>query len=391
MEVTDAVAWPFAIGGSISERLEWLTDLLEPPYGPPQTRKLRQAPRTVFNFDGLESKASRRWMETLLAANRVGLWHVPLAIDTTELGAAAAISDEVLQVETAGRRFRAGGNALLLGSNAREHEVVEIDTVDADSITLVQPLTRAWRTGAMLVPTIGARLTEAPNLGRFTGDDAPYSIAFRADEPLDWPGDLGATLYRDFPVIELPADWTSDPGFRPERLVDTLDNSIGRVRQYDLAGVLRPEIRFALTLAGRSNISAFRSLLHGLCGRWQPAWVPSLGQDVAIKAVNTSTTLDVEWMGIHEWALQGNRRDIRIERRGAAPIYRRINAAVEVNASTERLQLDAALPGGFALADVVAVSFMALSLQDSDTNLLRLWDRDVVNSEVSFKGITHAF
>lgn len=391
METTDAVAWPFAIGGSISERMEWLTDVLDPPYGPPQTRKLRQGPRTVLNFDGLESKASRRWMETLLVANRVGLWHVPLSIDATELQTSVLLDDDVLEVDTAGRRFTVGGNAMLLGATSRQHRVVQISAVAADSITLVDPLPEGWAAGSMLVPTIGSRLVEAPTLGRFTGDDAPYTIAFRADEPLDWPGDFGGITYRDFPVLELQPDWSSDPAFAPERNIEPLDNGIGRVRLYDRAGMVRPALRFALTVVGREGISAYRSLLHALCGRWQPVWVPSLGQDVALKAVNSSTTLDVEWMGFHEWEIQNNRCDIRIERRGADPIYRRLTAAVEINATTERLQIDSALPGGFDADDVTMISFMALCLQDSDTNLLRLWDRDVVVSELNFQGITHDF
>lgn len=391
MTPTDAIAWPFAIGGAITERLEWLTDVLAPPYGPPQTRKLRQHPRTVLNFDGLESASSRRWMETLLAANRVGLWHVPLAIDTTEIASAAAAAATVLEVDTAHRRFVAGGNALLLGADARTHRIVEIDTVEADSITLVDPLEEAWRAGSLLVPTIGGHLANAPTLGRFTGDDAPYSIAFRAREPLAWPADFGGVTYRDFPVFERLVDWTSDPTYLPERNIEELDNSVGPVRLYDLGGHPLPLIRFDMTLDTRPAIASYRSLLYALSGRWQPIWVPSLGQDAKLKAVNTSTTLDVDWMGIHEWELQANRRDIRIERRGAAPIYRRLTAAVEVNATTERLQIDSALPGGFNAADVTMISFMALCQQDSDTNLLRLWNRDVVTAELTFRGITNAF
>lgn len=391
METTDAIAWPFAIGGAISERLEWLTDVLAPPYGPPQNRKLRQHPRTALNFDGLEKAATRRWMETLLAANRAGLWHVPLAIDTTETTDAAAIGATAIDVSTTGRRFLAGGNAMLLGRDARVHEVVQIDEVTGSGITLVDPTTRAWPGGSMIVPTIGGNLVNAPPLGRFTGDAAPYTISFRAAEPMPWPADFGAAVYRGFPVLDPRLDWANDPTFTPERDIEPLDNGIGRVRLYDRAGILLPLIRFDVTLVGREQLSEFRSLLHALSGRWQPIWVPSLGRDIELQAVNSSTTLDVEWMGFNDWPIKANRRDIRIDRVGFDPIYRRITAAADIDADTERLVLDAALPGGFNAADVTSISFMALCCQDSDTNSLRLWNREIITTELAFQGINNDF
>lgn len=390
MEVTDAVAWPFAIGGSIGERLEWLTDVLAPPYGPPQTRKLRETPRTALTFDGLESASARRWMETLLSANRAGLWHVPLAIDTTEVQANAAEGASVLDVDTFGRRFVAGGNALLLGRTAREHEVVEIQSVAADSITIAGETARAWRRGTLIVPTIGGRLTEAPALGRFTGDDAPYSVSFRPDEPITWPADFGGTTYRTFPVLEPMLDWASNPTFSHERSLEELDNSIGRVRLYDRAGIPLPLIRFSVTARDREALAEFRSLIYALAGRWQPIWVPSLAQDVQLKAIGGGT-IDVDWMGYNDWPIRANRRDLRIERRNGPPLFRRITAAADVDETTERFVLDSALPGGTTVADVTMISFMALCQQDSDTNALRLWNRDVVTSELAFKGINNGF
>lgn len=391
MIVTNAIAWPFAIGGAISERLEWLTDVMAPPYGPPQNRKLRHTPRTFLNFDGLEEAGLRRWMETLLVNNRAGLWHVPLAIDTTETTAAAAAAATTIEVSTAGRRFQAGGNALLLGRDARTHEVVEIDTVEADEITLAQPTTRAWPAGSMIVPTIGGQLVNAPTLGRFTGSSAPYTISFRAAEPIPWTADFGGTIYRDFPVLDPVLDWSSDPTFIPERNIESLDSGIGPVRLYDRAGMLLPLTRLDVTMVDREQLAEFRSLLYALSGRWQPIWVPSLARDFEIQAVNSSTTIDVEWQGFNDWPIKANRRDIRIDRAGEAPIYRRITAAADVDADTERLVLDSALPGGFSAATVTAISFMALCCQDSDTNALRLWNRDTVTAELTFQGINNDF
>lgn len=391
MALTDAVPWSFALGGEMAERLEWLTDVLAPPYGPPQTRKLRSAPRTVLTFDGLEVDGARRWMATQVTANRVGAWHVPLAFDTTELEQGADVDDESLFLDTSTRRFVAGGEAVIFGNSPRDFEVVEIQSVAAGSITLAAPITRAWPAGSMVMPTVMGRLSETPVIEQFTGDAGVYSVAFRSDVAIDWPAAFGMPVYREFPVLEWLADWSTDPVYAPNRRIDMLDNSLGRVRLYDLGGNPMPAIAFDVVAQTREEGAALRSLLYALAGRWQPIWIASSGNDVEILATPGGVVVDIEWMGIAAWPLQSNRRDIRIEWEGGAPVYRRIVAAIEVNEGLERLQLDSALPAGCTAATIRAASFMALCLQDSDVNLLRSWSAGVTMTTLSFRGITHAF
>jgi len=377
------------MGGAVSERYEWLTDGMPPPYGMETTHRLRQDPRVLLTFDGLESGASRRWMEQLVAMHGAGRWHVPLACDGVETTAAAAADATVLGADTAHRRFVAGGNAMLVRpGEPRVAEMVRIEEVDDGVLFLDTGLLRDWPAGSLLLPTLGCWLDGTPQFARFTGDDAPYSIAFRAGEamPLVAPGDVPA--YRGLPVFEQPVYWTQDPGYTPARRVATLDDGIGPILLHDQAGMVLPRISVEVTAVGAAEIAAHRSLLGALSGRYHPAWVPSFGQDFHVLAVPSSTTLDVEWFGFGDWPLQANRRDIRIERHGGAPLYRRITA-VNPQSNAERLVLDAALPVGFTVEDVAGVSFMALCRQDADVNSLRLWGQGVVQSQLAFVGCQH--
>lgn len=390
MEASSAIAWPFALGGAIAERLEWKTDGLDPPYGMEQTRKLRQAPRFYMDFDGQEKGAARRWLETQLAMNTAGLWHVPLATDAAVLGATALAGELAVAVETPLQRFVAGANAILVDrDNPRRHQVLEIDSVQVDGLTLATPLLDDWLEGSTIIPTTRGRLAEAPALSRFTGDAASYSVSFRSDDPMDWPADFGTAVYRSLPVFETGLDWSVDPVFTPARRIETDDNETGKVLLYDVSGILLPRIAFNVTLETATAAGAFRSLLYAMSGRWHPIWVPSFSQDVKIKAVASPTALNIEWMAFNAWPIQSNRRDIRIEIRNAAPIYRRITAAADIDSATEQLVLDDPLPAGFDLQNVVAVSFMALCRQDSDVNMLRVWSRGVVESQLSFAGCNY--
>lgn len=390
MDPSDAVAWPFAIGGQVSERLQWLTDGMDPVYAIETTRQLRQAPRAVLQFDGLESAALRRWMETLVAMNGAGLWHAPLVIDSTFSTAAAAATDLVMPVDTAHRRFVAGGNAMLVDpANPRRHEVVQIDAVNANSLDLALPLAGAWSDRSMVIPTIGAYLDTTPQFGRFTGDDTPFSVSFRVSEPMDWPADFGGVSYRSLPVLDVPVYWTQDPTYAPVRRLAPIDDGIGPMRFLDQPGVILPSISLEATMLGAEEIAAHRGLLYALAGRNHPIWVQSFAQDFKLQSIVSDATIDVEWSGYSEWPLQANRRDIRIALHGAAPIYRRIDAVAEVDDDTERLVLDTDLPGGITADDISGISFMALCRQDADINTLRLWGHGVVQSQLTFKGCNH--
>lgn len=391
MVVDGAIAWPFATGGRMAEQYEWLTDGMAPTYGMELTHRLRQDPRVKLSFDGLESAANRRWMETLLANHRAGRWHVPLVCDSTYTTHATSASSDFVPVTTAQRRFASGGYAMLqIPGQPRRAEVVRIASVDPAGLILADLLAADWPAGSGVVPTVRARLDAMPQLGRFTSDDAPYSVTFQAADPLELLPDFGGAEYRDLPVFEQPTFWTADPTYTPERKAAAIDDGIGPVMLYDQAGMTLPRIGVEVTAVGAAQIAAHRSFVAALAGRHHPIWVPSFGQDLALVAVNSPTSIDVEWSGLSEWPLRPNRRDIRIGRFGGAPVYRRITSAIAVSGSVERLALDAALLGGFSAGDVADISFMALCRQDADVNSLRLWRSGVVQSQLTFEGCQHA-
>jgi hypothetical protein len=55
----------------------------------------------------------------------------------------------------------------------------------------------------------------------------------------------------------------------------------------------------------------------------------------------------------------------------------------------DRLTLDAPFVEAISASDIALISFMALCQQDTDVNLMRYWDRDVVLCDLSFKAVIH--
>jgi hypothetical protein len=384
----DPVLWAFAPGGELTERLEWLTDVLAAWTGPEQRRRGRIGPRVFLGFEALESAGSRRKMEHLLVVNGAGEWLVPLWCDATQLTvpAGGGSLSTTLDAEILGRRFVVGANALLIGDSADAAQVSEVTGVSDYSIDIAD-LPNSWPVGTTLVPLVRARLQGMPELERFTADDVPATLAWRVLDPLDWPEDVGEATYRGLPVLEWRPDWTDDPAWQPERALDTVDAGSGPISVYDRAGIPLGLVVVPITLVGRDEIGAFRSLLYALAGRWGSLWVPTFAQDfkVAAALVAASSTLDVEDIGFSAWDLQANRRDLRIELANGTVLYRRITAATAIAGNKERLTLDSALGVSAAACAVRSVSFLQLSRQDADVNLLRYWKSDVVTTELRIR------
>lgn len=386
------VAWTFSAAGEITERWEWLTDLLPAPTGPVQARRLRTSPRIFQGFDALEAAARRRQLENALIANGSGTWAVPLVQDAATLTAPASTGSTLLALDAVDRRFRVGGRVLLMVDDPRVFDLAEVVAVEDDELELADPPTVAWPAGTRVVPAESGRLNGLPSLARFTADAVPLRVEFRLTEPLVETEDAGDATYRSLPVLELHPDWSVEPVAQPDRLLQTVDAGTGPVSVFDLPEIPLGALRFEVVMQGRAALAAFRRLLAALAGRWALLWVPTLAQDLRVTGalVAASTTLDVEWSGLGDTDLAPNRRDLRIALGDGTVLYRRITAVAALGDDEERLTLDSTLGVTAAATDVVSVSFLVLSRQDADVNLLRHWsgaDGDEVGlSELAFRG-----
>lgn len=387
--MSDDATWTFSAAGEVTERWEWLTDSLTATTGPEQGRRLRTDPRVVEAFDALESGASRRWCENLIVAFGSGTWGVPIVQDATWLASDAGPGSAVLACDTTLRRFAVGQRVLILGDDPRTFDIGTIEALDVDEITLADPPANDWPAGSRVVPLVSGRLEPVPSLARFTGDDVPIALSFRITEPLPLEEDAGDVTYRGVPVLTLGPDWSAEPMAQPERRALRVDVGIGPVSVIDLPEIPLGLLRINAVLEGRAEIVDFRALLGALAGRWGAIWVPTFAQDLRVTGalVSGSAQLDVEWSGLADLELKPNRRDIQITLQDGTVVRRRITAVAEIDEDTERLTLDSNLGVSAAANTVTSVSFLVLSRQDADVNLIRYWTSECATSELVFRGI----
>ncbi len=384
--------WCYAESDPVVHTMSFLTDILPAATAFEQRRKLRLSPRhrisSAFLFDGNQ----RRRMEMALARYAGSEWELPLPMFGQALGALLASGASSIPAETADRAFVDGGRALLLNQQTRAHELVEIDTVEADALTLVDPTAAAWPAGSMLYPLRRARLVDAPALGLFTDAISYGDTEFELTEPLDWAAYTWPAEYRGAPVFDQCANAAaSDPVVGLPRRLLTVDVMSGVQSVYDLPAVTLPTLQMAIDAEGREDIADLYAMLYDLKGCLRSVWISSRARDLepVASAGSGATSIDVEACGLDDADLPATRRDIRIQFPGGAVVYRRITNVTTPAPGTERITLDSALGTAIAPGDGTVISWLWLARQSADVNALGYWTGDVVETTLQFEGINH--
>ena len=388
--MADPVPWTWLLGGEPSEEREALTDILSAVHGAEQRRGLRMTPRLYLRFDGLSEGADMRALEQRVATHGADEWLVPFKFDGAPLHVSAPAGTSELSIDTRWRHFAAGGQALIIGANSRQFEVVNVEDLDDETLTLAEATVQAWPAGVLVYPAIRCHLAEQPAFARFTADSIAYSLRFRAAAPVPEPTGHGLPLYRGLPVFEVDIDWSAgDPSTQPERLLAGTDDGVAIPNVFDMAGVPLPRQVRNVCARTHEQVAQLRALLAALDGRRCPLWIPTLAADLVVTAAvaNGAVQMFVAWTGISQTAPMEGRRDLRIELHNGTVLYRRVTAATLISDTTERLTLDTAIATGFSAADVALVCWMVPSRQDSDIAVLGWWGHGIATSSLVFRGL----
>ncbi len=373
-------AWPFVPDWTtpLRETLAWSTDPLRSPSGVTQRRALRLSPRRSWTAQFVIDGRERTYFDLLVHAWGGRVWALPIFPDAQRLAEDVDAGATTIPCATAGRDFVPGGFALLRAENAFTIEVVEIEAIDGESISLARPTQSAWPARSRLYPARAARLIAQPADARIT-DTAIRSIAeFVVVEPSDWdPLDLPS--YRGFHVYDDRPEESEDLSRTYERLMRTLDTIVGIPHVVDTADLGFGVQMHRWVLDSIETRAAWRGLVYRLRGAQVPVWVPTHADDVRLAAPLGAgeTSMTVEHIGYHRFGLTTpGRRNLRIELLDGSVFYRQIAAASPIDDDTEALVIDSALGVEVAPDDALRISFMALSVGEDLVEIEHLTDID---------------
>jgi hypothetical protein len=394
---TRIVAWPFVPDWSegITERLIWATDIMQSETLAEQRRAIRQAPRREFDAAFHATGRERQYLDLLLYGWSARVWVLPVWPDIQQLPLDLPAGSLSIPCQTADFDFRDGGLALLRGAEAGavfDIEVVEVAAVAAGGLSLSRVTERDWPRGARLYPARTAQLRQAPSLNRRTDRLDSFDAAFRLSEPSDWPGVAPALTYRNRPLLAARPNESADLTRQFYRLLSELDNGAALPLVTDIGGLALPLLQHRWLGANRAEQAAYRRLLTWLAGRQQALWLPTHAADLSLAAPMPASgvNIDIAYVGYTRFAQnRPGRRDIRIELADGTALHRRITGAMEVNANTERLSLDAAPGVELSTANVARISYLCLCRLDSDSVEIRHQtdSAGVAECELIFRGV----
>jgi hypothetical protein len=349
----------------IIERLEWLTDTMGSTYGTEQRRALRLSPRRSFDMTFNPIDSARSYFDLWLHRFGSDEFMVPLFHDRGKLTDSVLAGVDELPVDTTYREFVAGGMAVIIGDDPFTTEIVEIDAVAADTLTLAAGIGAAWGKGTAIYPLRRSRLAQESLFAALTSRVGEGSIQFELNQANDIPAEgAWTTLYEAVPVL------TDEPNRRESldlnymRQALMLDNEVGLRHLLDDAGRAFTIQKHLMMMHGRAEHWAFRQMLYRLRGMAAPVWLPTFNRDLVLSQSRLAgdALIDIKKIG---YAYTGSVIDGREHVLINGSIGRRITSVgAAPSTAEERLNLSAAL--GVGLPAGTTASFMDIVRMDSD-------------------------
>lgn len=155
--------WPFEPNWSTTpvQGVEYLTVVAASPTGAEQRRALRFNPRRDLEYTFNIRNSERAWAENFLMNTWNARYWLPLWPEMTRLVPAKVNNQATIPVPKASlREYKVGGPiALVELGNRRKAEVVEIASVQEDSVTLVSAPKNTYEGTVMVAPALVAYLS----------------------------------------------------------------------------------------------------------------------------------------------------------------------------------------------------------------------------------------
>lgn len=352
----------------LTERIEWLTDVMNMRDGSEQRVRLRVDPRRSFEFEVWEHGTDVGLIDLLLCAWQSRVYAVPVWTDRDGLAATLPAGTTQIAINTVNRDYHAGGLAIV-GIGARQTEALEIASIASGSLTLKRATTQSWPIGAWIAP---ARLGRLPSRQAITRPTAALSLArlrFDLDDLASPVVPAEVVDYRGAAVLVRRPNRSQDITAEYLRLVDVFDNATGLPVVADIPNRLFVVRSHQYLLRDRSDLAAMRTWLAARAGRQGPFWMPTwernfeIASPIAIDSLNL--LIVAQGFATYFQNLPG-RQDIALLHRDGTWYFRHVAAFEYAGGVLERIVIDEALGRACQPSDFALACFLELSRLESD-------------------------
>lgn len=280
----------------VTERLSWLTNVLPRKSNTEQRISLRKHPRRTIEYKTLVSdRTMRARFDAFMELYQGQLVMAPAWMDAERLATSA--SGTSISLATASKDYDAGTH-VMLWRNYTTYEVIEIDAVAADELTLSEAIVGSWGAGDVVMPARLAYLSDTTASSQMARDIRDGAVVFEFD-PI-----LSPSVNRF--VADTPLQYQSldfYPNQSESSITPAFDTTIRRVQNDFETGAIGNVLRETVPtsrvehrrlMKGREEVAAFLNFLSRRKGRQRPFWTPAYGQqyDFISEVLNTFRIAD---------------------------------------------------------------------------------------------------
>lgn len=373
-------------GNGITERLSWLTDVMDSESNSEQRRSIRRHPRRSFEASFLRKGTQRMRIDTFLVgvgmtSFLVPIWHeqVPI-IDGLSIDAGGVTFENN---DTRLREFNEGDLVFVNNGDPDDYDILKVGTVEVGRFNWSEAPKRVWPPGVRIFPLRIARLLDNAKMDSVTDRVGVSQLRFELSDPDVRIESWGDTINGE-PIFKLKIDRRDALQVTYSRRAYVLDNSSGKIAVTDTGRYSTTNMQTRAVLFNRENAYAFRQFLAAARGRARHFFCPSFTHDIEPQndiAENTINLL-IEPMGY--WQYMARPQPIRLTMGimmvdESPTVYRRIETiapvykldadgvvAVPPQIIGEIMTLDESLPEIF-LYEIDRISFVSETRFDQDT------------------------
>lgn len=354
----------------VTERLSFLTTVLQSSSGAEQRQQVRPTPRRGIEADFLLYGPERAFFD--LFANRLGGQEVliPLYWDIATLTSATVAGTTTrIDFDNTRREF-APGLAILIRDEALTYEVVQIEATDDAGVDLAVATMSAWPVGTLMMPLRRGLIDDMGNVSHKTAGVATVSVQLLLTTANPWePLEDDSPVYGGLPVFLDEPNWVDDLDVAFDRQTIRLDNNIGLPYQVDLLGRALLGQAHRWFLDGRESLARFRDLIYRHAGRRGSFWLPTFKHDLRLVngIASTDTEILVSKVGYdYTGGPTSGREYIAIKHAGGTILRKVTSVGAGMAPGTERVHLDSAVGLALSRGQVLRISFADVGRFDQD-------------------------
>jgi hypothetical protein len=382
-------AWGPNWESGVTERIEYVTDVLVAHDGSEQRIRLRANPRRRMSFEPLAWDARRARMGVTTFGWQSQIWALPVWWEqeaiTTSLPSG---SISVTVTDAALKSYRPDGFVVLRSGETSEAAVIA--SISANTLTLQQPLSSAFPVGSLIAPAWAARIDGQVKIKNDTTDTASARMQFVAEsEPDHTAAEIGS-FWQGAAVMDWRPDWSDRVDEEWERSLAILDALTGAVAVDDLTGLPVIRRRYTWQVSGRAAIAQWHQWVAARAGRLNALWLPTFMDDIQITQPIGAGDLSIKVRadGLSRFlGVNALRRALRIETRQVV-FHRLVQGVAEVDDTTESITIDSALGQTVMTDEIVRCMWMDLVRLDADALEIFYETDSIMRLSVTFRSIT---